>query len=117
MGESNTSLRAWRTTFVLVLVILGGYAGLELGNQFISTASNPKYAFTNVFTSTYHEILTNGGNAANLAGTITVIVLFTLLGALISYLISTTAFNRLVRIGDQVRSMPTSEKVAAVAGV
>jgi uncharacterized protein YacL len=55
--------------------------------------------------------------AANTGGAVTAIVLFTLLGILVSYLISTTAFNRLVGMGDQLRVMPATEKLAAVAGV
>jgi uncharacterized protein YacL len=118
MGESNSSLRAWRTAFVLILVILGGYAGFELGSQIVFAVTSPKFTPSNWFISSYREILMGGTNAAaSTGGAVTAIVLFTLLGVLVSYLISTTAFNRLVGMGDQLRVMPATEKLAAVAGV
>jgi len=108
--ETNSGLRAWRFAFVLVLVILGAYAGAELGNQIVlSVVSSDGSA--NLLVSSYRETLLSSG------GTLTAKVLFLLLGTLLSYLISTTAFNRLVIVGDQLRNMPASEKLAAIAGV
>jgi uncharacterized protein YacL len=109
--DNNSGLRAWHTVMVCVLVVFGVIAAYELGGQIIAAVLNSTTA--NVFVSTYRDNLR--ANTSN--GNITAIVLFMMLGALVSYLISTAAFHRLVLIGNQLSTMPASEKMATILGL
>jgi uncharacterized protein YacL len=77
--------------------------------QVISTVLHAGSA--NTFVSAYKDDLNGDG------GRTTATVLFTMLGMLVSYLISTAAFSRLVVIGDQLSNMPASDKIATIMGV
>jgi len=80
-----------------VLVLLGATAGYQLGMQVILTVTHS--ITSNTFVSAYKDDLSSD------SGRGTATVLFTMLGMLVSYLISTAAFSRLVVIGDQLSSM------------
>ena len=112
-GENSSGLRAWRWAVVGVLMVLGATAGFQLFVQVIYPAViqiSPNNT-SNTFLAAYSaEIHANGGRT-------TAMILFTMLGILVSYLISTAAFSRLVVIGDQIKVMPASEKLATIFGV
>jgi len=111
-GENNSGLRAWRWAVVGVLMVLGATAGYQLFGQVIFPAVkdiNPSTG--NTFLSAY------SAEVQSVSGKATAYILFTMLGILVSYLISTAAFSRLVVIGDQLSVMPATEKIATIMGV
>ena len=112
-GENNSGLRAWRWAVVGVLMVLGATAGFQLFGQIIYPAVStisPNNT-SNTFLAAYSaEVQSNSGRT-------TAAILFTMLGILVSYLISTAAFSRLVVIGDQLSGMPATEKIATIMGV
>ena len=113
-GENNSGLRAWRWAVVGILVVLGATAGYQLASMVIHQVTTDvanNGASVNTFVSAYNDDIKSENGRA------TATVLFTMLGMLISYLISTAAFNRLVSIGNQLSGMPASEKLATVAGM
>ena len=108
-GENNTALRAWRGIFVLLLVVLGGYAGYELGSMLVIWVTGPQ---TNYTLSTYHDLLSHSERAKATAPFV-----LASLAALIVFLVATGIFNRLVRVGDQLKEMRSDEKIANTIGV
>lgn len=115
-GDNNSGLRAWRWAVVGVLVILGATAGFQLGRDIIAAAISPGYS-TNPLLSAYHEMVRYSNGMKNPYGEGSLLSLYTMLGMLISYLISTAAFNRLVFAGNQLSSMPASDKIATILGI
>ena len=111
-GENNSGLRAWRWAVVGVLMVLGATAGYQLFVQVIYPAvSTISPNSSNTFLVAYSaEVQSFGGKW-------TAAALFAMLGLLVSYLISTAAFSRLVVIGDQLSVMPATEKIATIMGV
>lgn len=112
-GENNTALKFWRTTFVSVLMILGGYSGFQIGGVVVGSVTHmdPRSIRGDNFLSSYQDILYTP------SGSTTAYIAFTLLGLLFAFLISTGAFNKLVKTGDQLQEMSPNEKVATFLGV
>jgi len=108
-GENNTALRAWRGIFVLLLVVLGGYAGFELGSMLVVWVAGSEAPNT---LSTYHDLLSHSEKAKATAPFI-----LASLAALVVFLVATGIFNRLVRVGDQLKEMRSDEKIANTIGV
>ncbi len=109
-GENNTALRGLRGIFVLMLVVLGGYSGYTLGAMLVEQVAHIQS--TNIVISTYHELLTHGDAPKTTAS-----LIFAALAALIVFLVATGIFNRLVRVGDQLKEMRADEKIANTIGV
>ena len=109
-GENNAALRAWRGIFVLLLVVLGGYSGFKLGALLVGEVANIKS--NNMIITTYRDLLSHN-SAANTFAPLTVAAL----GALVVFLVATGIFNRLVRVGDQLKEMRADEKIANTIGV
>ena len=103
-GENNTALRGLRGIFVLLLVVLGGYSGYTLGAMLVEQVAHVQSS--NMIISTYHELLTHGGAAKTTAS-----LIFAALAALVVFLVATGIFNRLVRVGDQLKEMRADEKI------
>ncbi|MEO7716890.1 MAG: PIN domain-containing protein [Capsulimonas sp.] len=106
-------MKFWRITFVSVLMILGGYSGFQIGDAVVKSVKNldPKDIKGNAFLSSYQDILNSP------SGSTTAFIAFTLLGLLLSFLVATGAFNKLVKTGDQLQEMSPNEKVATFLGV
>ncbi|MGO8672915.1 MAG: PIN/TRAM domain-containing protein [Capsulimonadaceae bacterium] len=90
-------------------MLCGAFAGWEIGSQIVAFIVSS--TDQNTFVSSYKYVLTS-----NASFQFPTRVMFTLLGACIAFLISTAAFNQLVRIGDQIRGMQTSERLAVAFG-
>ena len=97
--QNNNAVRFWRTLFISVLLILGGYAGYKGGGLIVKLPS-------------YSDVLGNIPSHINVA-----ITLFTLLGISLTFLIASAAFNKLVDTGERLKGMPANEKVATAFGL
>jgi uncharacterized protein YacL len=117
--ETDTALKIWRTIFVTVLVVLGGCLGYLGAGQLMAYVLSHGTFNGSGLVSAYRDILTGNqsGSTPTFAAGTTAIIGFTLLGLLVTFLVATTAFDRLVRTGDQLRTMPANEKVAWVLGM
>jgi uncharacterized protein YacL len=104
-------VQAVRNVFVFALLFVGGFAGFQGGEQ-ASDWLNAKTANSNdPFYQAYNAVLS--GNQ----GRLSVIASFTLLGILVAFLFASGLFSRLIRTGEQLRAMKTSEKLSTVVGV
>ncbi len=108
-ADDQTVIKIWRLIFVSALLVLGGILGYLLGQFIVAIGSDPNS--TNAFVVASRESL------STLAGKITALAAFALLGALVARLISPPAFLWLVRAGDRLREMKPNEKVATFVGV
>ena len=107
--DNNTALKVWRVLFVTALLILGGILGYQAGAQIVAWVNNPNT--TNSLVLASRESMGSG------SGRITALVAFTLLGILVTRLISTPAFQKLVQAGDKLKEMQPNEKIATFTGV
>lgn len=107
--ETSTALKITRGLFIGVLLILGLYAGYQIGALIVAAiaastgGSDAVAAYRDTFASGY-------GRRVSL-------FVLTVLGGLLTYVIATAAFNRLVRTGEHLRLMPANEKFATFLGV
>jgi len=94
-------------------MVLGATAGFQLFGQIIYPAVStisPNNT-SNTFLAAY------SAEVQSASGRTTAAILFTMLGTLVAYLISTAAFSRLVALGNQLRGLPAAEKIATITGV
>lgn len=107
--ETSAALKITRGLFIGVLLILGLYAGYQIGALIVAAiaastgGSDAVTAYRDTFASGY-------GRRVSL-------FVLTVLGGLLTYVIATAAFNRLVRTGEHLRQMPANEKFATFLGV
>lgn len=107
--ETSTALKITRGLFIGVLLILGLYAGYQIGALVVTAiaastgGSDAVVAYRDTFASGY-------GRRVSL-------FVLTVLGGLLTYVIAIAAFNRLVRTGEHLRLMPANEKFATFLGV
>jgi len=109
-GENNAAIRAWRGIFVLLLVVLGGYSGYSIGVMLVDWVVGLQ-AHNSIIVTTYQDLL-RGKSAATTAP-----LVVGALAALVVFLVATGIFNRLVRVGDQLKEMRNDEKIANTIGV
>jgi uncharacterized protein YacL len=108
-SESSTPLKVWSLLFTSVLVAIGAYLGYEFGAWVISDVRQT--SDDRGLVSAARDFITNpGARNAELIG-------FTVLGALVTYLIAVAAFNKLVETGDRLRAMAPVEKFATFFGL
>lgn len=106
----NRALRVWHLSFLAVLLPLGGYCGFRFGSFVVEGAARSQSSSNN-YVDAYHDLLSTSG------GQITAMIALTILGVLVSYLIASPAFNKLVQIGEHLRGMKSDEKVATFTGL
>ncbi|HEX5322477.1 MAG TPA: PIN domain-containing protein [Capsulimonadaceae bacterium] len=105
----SATVQAWRVIFVAVLVALGAALGFLLGQEIVrsvraSTTDQPLIA-------AYHTTLSSQlGAYANIAG-------YTLIGALVAFILASAVFNKIVGIGEALRRMSINEKFAILIGI
>ncbi len=107
--EKSAALKITNFFFVFVLVILGLYAGFQVGSLVIKSIADSSGG-TDQWTAYRATFSTGYGKNASLFA-------FTLLGGALTWVVSTGIFNRLVRTGDRLREMAPNEKVATFAGM
>ena len=107
--DNNTALKVWRVLFVAALLILGGILGYQAGAQIVAWVNNPN--------TTNNLVLASRESMGSGTGRITALIAFTVLGILVTRLISTPAFQKLVQAGDRLKEMRPNEKVATFAGI
>lgn len=109
-GENNAALRGLRGIFVLLLVVLGGYSGYAIGVMMVDWVSGLQ-THNNIVLTTYQDLLKSKSAAT------TAPLVVGALAALVVFLVATGIFNRLVRVGDQLKEMRNDEKIANTIGV
>ncbi len=99
IAHHGAALTFWRALFTLPLLVLGGYLGYQFGLLLVKRVP------------AYGEALGSGSSQvyASLG--------FTVIGVLLTYLLATAAFNKLVQWGERLQEMQPSEKVATFLGI
>jgi hypothetical protein len=95
---SIQATRVWRFLIVLIIVLIGGELGGRFGAWLVDAAV--KSNSVSFVVARYHEIVVNP-----LAAMLNVVG-FTAIGGLSAYLLGTSVYNTLERIGNSLRSMP-----------
>ena len=103
----TTPLAVWRILFLLTMLVLGGYSGFQLEPVVVKAVTQG----SGNTVSAYRDVLSSGSGQA------TARIAFTLLGILIAFFIASAAFHKIVEIGERLRVMPASEKLATFGGV
>lgn len=107
---ASTALRVWHLLFLAVLLPLGGYCGFRFGSFIIEGAARSKNSSNN-YVDAYHDLLSTSG------GQTTTLIALTILGILVSYLIASPAFNKVVQTGEHLKVMKSDEKIATFTGL
>ncbi len=97
--DRSTALKVWRILFLLPMLVLGGYLALQLGLWMVRHVVMYRDAF--------------GTGSAEVFG----LVGFVAAGALATYLIALSAFNKLVQTGERLQVMDPNEKIATFLGI
>lgn len=107
-GSKILAQNVWRFIFVILIVIVGLVVGYYVGVSLIASAQTSDSHLT--YIQNYHDIVLKPANAkANEVG-------FTLIGGLLGFLLGSALFTKIVGIGDSLKVMQASEKIALFVG-